>query len=140
MLIGCHQEKKQTIKKEKKEPEIVVEETVEYVETDILKSLVRKTSAKTEIVEIMILHDRMFEQIKEAVDLDVDLKLQDELIDEIVLDELKLWKKEIVLEVLEDENVTLNDDDLETLIARTSINDAYDVMRIFEKAFLETMK
>lgn len=139
LLVGCRSRVEPTkVKKVVEEPEQVEEiKEVEYVERDQMKALVLLTNKKTDVVDIALLHERLSVKLLDAVDLEVSIDEQMDLIDEIIRDELYDWKEELVKLVLEENNIELNIDDYETLVERTSYNDAYQLMSVYEKIFLE---
>jgi len=138
VLVGCQKEvPKKTVKKVEKE-EIVEVEEVDYIETDQLKALMIKTNGETRIVDLGVLHDLLSNALLINIDLTMDIDSQSDLIEEIVYDELIKWKRKIVKDVLEEEQIELNEDDFETLVFRTSINDAYNLMLSYETIFLKT--
>lgn len=139
LLVGCRSRVEPTkVKTVVEEPEQVEEiKEVEYVERDQMKALVLLTNKKTDVVDIALLHERLSVKLLDAVDLEVSIDEQMDLIDEIIRDELYDWKEELVKLVLEENNIELNVDDYETLVERTSYNDAYQLMSVYEKIFLE---
>ena len=139
LLVGCQSRVEPTkVKKVEIEPEQVEEiEEVEYVERDQMKELVLLTNMKTDVVDIALLHERLSEKLLDAVDLDISIDEQSELIEEVIREELTEWKREQVEIVLDENNIELNADDFETLVDRTSYNDAYQLMSVYEKIFLE---
>lgn len=139
LLIGCHGKKvPPKAKVVEEEPEYTkTVETIEYVKTNQMKELVRLSNLKTEIIDIAVLHDRLSVALLDVVNLDQLIEDQAELIDDVIREELYDWKKELVEEVLEEQNITLNTDDFETLVDRTSYNDAYELMSVYETIFLQ---
>lgn len=138
LLIGCHSQARQPVRKvEKKETTVVVEETVEYVETNHLKEIVKLVNKKTGVVDLMLLHELISPRLLQEVNLGKSIDDQGEIIDEIILEVLEEWKKSMVLEVLSEENLELNQDDFETVVDWSSYNDAYKVMSVYEVVFLK---
>lgn len=136
LLMACNQAPKKVVKKVVKEVPIVVEEEIEYIETDQLKDLVKLSNQKTKIVDIQILHDQLSVVLLDQVDLNTSLDQQADLIEEIIIDELYKWKQGLVMEVLAENSIQLNEDDLLTVIDRVSVRDAYNVMLAYETVFL----
>ena len=139
LLIGCQKTPvKYAIKEKAVVAEIVeVVEEIEYLETNQLKALMIKTNSETMVIDLDVLHEQLLDQLLIEVDLSVDIDMQSALIEDIVYDELNNWRIIIVKRILKNEQVHLNEDDFETLLARTSISDAYQLMLSYETIFLK---
>jgi len=141
LLLGCNEAPKRVVEVEpEEEEEIEVEEKVEevdYVDSAALKELVKLANKKTDLIDIAYLHERLSNVLLEEVDLDIDIDQQTDLIEEIVKDELYKWKEELVRDMLIEEQVSLNKDDFDTLVSRTSTYDAYRVMSVYEIVYLK---
>jgi hypothetical protein len=136
-LIGCREEPRKVVKKPVVEEEIEVKVEIEYVENDQLKEMVKLANEKTEVIDVSLLHDRLSRLLLIGVDLEIDIEVQEDLIDDIIVDELYNWKVEMVREMLSEEGVSLNQDDFDTLVARTSVSDAYKLMSVYETIYLK---
>lgn len=139
LLVGCQKTQPQkVVKKIEKEPEVVEEvEYIEYVEKDQFKALMMKTNGETKIIDLDVLHMMLSESLLREIDLSLEIDAQSDLIEDIVYEELKKWRRDIVEEILDQEQVILNEDDFETLISKTSIQDAYQLMLSYETIFLK---
>lgn len=139
LLAGCQKTPaKKTVNKIEKEPEVV--EAVEYIEDvkkDQLKTLMRITNGETKKIDLDVLHTMLSEILLREIDLSMEIDAQSDLIEDIVYEELIKWRREIVEEVLDQEQVILNEDDFDTLISKTSIEDAYQLMLSYETIFLK---
>ncbi|MBI9013676.1 MAG: hypothetical protein JEZ08_15690 [Clostridiales bacterium] len=139
LLVGCQKTPPQkTVKKIEKEPEVVEEiEYVEYVNKDQLKALMIKTNGETKIIDLDVLHTMLSGVLLREIDLSIEIDAQSDLIEDIVYEELIKWRRDIVEDILDQEQVILNEDDFETLISRTSIKDAFQLMLSYETIFLK---
>ncbi len=99
--------------------------------------MVKLANEKTEVIDVSLLHDRLSRLLLIGVDLEIDIEVQEDLIDDIIVDELYNWKVEMVREMLSEEGVSLNQDDFDTLVARTSVSDAYKLMSVYETIYLK---
>lgn len=141
LLLGCSSQVKQPAKKVEKPKQVVYEvEEIDYVEDDALKHLVLLANEKTNIVDIEELHALLSQPLLDAVDMNQTIESQKNLINDVIKDELVEWKFTKVKEMLKEQQVILNDDDLETLVARTSTYDAQIVMKAYEIAYLKREK
>ncbi|MCH4887197.1 hypothetical protein EZV73_06425 [Acidaminobacter sp. JC074] len=137
LLVACQNDKKPPVKIIRNKPVVEVEETIEYVETDALKDLVKLVNKKTGVVDLMALHDLISPKLLDEVNLNKNIDDQMDLIDEIILESLTEWKKDKVQEVLIEENLDLNQDDIDTLVEWASCHDAYKVMSVYEVVYLK---
>lgn len=140
LLVGCRKTSvKPLVKPKEVVKEIEVEKVVEvdYIDTDQLRALMVLTNGETRKIELDVLHEQLSSQLLKEVDLNIDIDAQSDLIEDIVYDELDKWRLEIVRNILDQEQVILNDDDFDTLVSRTSINDAFQLMLSYETIFLK---
>lgn len=138
LLVGCKAPPKQVVAKvPEKKVEIELEDKVDYIEYDVLKEMILLANKKTEIIDIEYLHDRLSKVLLSQVDLGLSIDGQADLIDDIIRAELYQWKTEMVREMLIEESIVLNEDDFDTLVKKTSIKDAYQVMSIYETIYLK---
>ena len=139
LLVGCQRTPPPKVeKKVDKIPEVVEEvEYIEYVEKDQLRALMIKTNGETKIIDLDVLHTMLSEILLREVDLSIDIDIQSDLIEDIVYEELSKWRRSIVQDILDQEQVILNEDDFETLVSKTSFNDAYQLMLSYETIFLK---
>jgi len=139
LLVGCQKTPpSKVVKKVDKIPEVVEEvEYIEYVEKDQLRALMIKTNGESKIIDLDVLHTKLSEVLLREIDLSIDIDTQSDLIEDIVYEELNKWRRSIVEGVLDQEQVILNEDDFETLVSKTSINDAYQLMLSYETIFLK---
>lgn len=139
LLIGCQKTPAKALVKQRVVVAEIVEEVEEinYIEKDQFKALMIKTNSETMVIDLDLLHTQLSDLLLKEVDLSIDIDMQSDLIEDIVYDALKNWRIIVVKKVLESEQVQLNEDDFETLVDRTSISNAYQLMLSYETIFLK---
>lgn len=137
-LLGCRDTAvvKPSHKKVEEKVEIEKVVVIPYVEQTTLKALIKDCNKVTNVIELELLHDRMIDSLLGQVDLDKDLESQSDIIEAIIQEKLDEWRMDVVEAVVKESGLTLHEDDVATLVMRTSVKDAYYFMLAYEKIFL----
>lgn len=138
LLLACEEDK--PIRKEIEEKTIEIEEIsekIEYIEENVLKGLIYEVNDQLRIIDLDVLHRRMEDLLMDKIDLTVSIEEQLLVLEEVIYDELYIWRREVVHDVIDSSGDQVNADDYETIVSRTSIEIAFQVMLSYEKAYLK---
>lgn len=137
LLVACQEEASEEILIEEPIEIVEIVEEVEYIEENDLKGFIYEVNDQLRIIDLDALHTRIEAILVEKIDFTVSIDEQIEIIEDIVLDELEIWRREVVRDVIEQSGDLVNDDDYETIVSRSSIRAAYKVMVSYEKAYIK---
>lgn len=143
ILVGCepHGPEKTIIKPIVQEPEVRVQKAeVVFIDQKLLEHFIAESNKITNIIELEYLHDKMINDLLSAVDLNQPIEEQEDIIDDIVMKYLDIWKDDIVRNMIAELETYVPEDDIQTIISRTSVVDAHQIMLAYEKIFLRNYK
>lgn len=146
-LFSCAKENKIQLKEKKV---ITIEESINelnnemfvekennfnLLDEEIIKLLIKESSEITNVIEIIILHDLISEKIDSEYDSNLSLELQKNLIEKVVIEEIYLWRIEVVKGVIESRGLVIMESDFDIIVEKTIVNDAIDIMIDYETIY-----
>lgn len=147
LLFSCAKENKIQLKEKKV---ITIEESINelnnemfvekennfnLLDEEIIKLLIKESSEITNVIEIIILHDLISEKIDSEYDSNLSLELQKNLIEKVVIEEIYLWRIEVVKGVIESRGLVIMESDFDIIVEKTIVNDAIDIMIDYETIY-----
>lgn len=131
-LVGCTENNfKKEINQDKKYEKNI---QVDYLKEDILKKYIVESNKITNVVNIIDFHDMIISRLKNEIDFNIPINLQEELISKIIEEILYDWKCDVVSNIVLKENINIYD--FKYILNRTSIRDAIDIMIAYEIIYL----
>lgn len=112
------------------------EVAVAYIEEETLTALVKTLNSTLQVVELDSHHTQLKAELLVALDKNKPVDDQIEIIESVTLSYLETWQENTIKNLLIEEKISINEEDFQSLIDRTSILSAYTLMVAYETVYL----